>query len=83
MLGGLASSLGCVFYVMGRSFAAYAVGELCFACGTALVSGADTALLYDAFAADGRAMSSPARRARSRPSGSRVQRWRSRWRGSW
>jgi hypothetical protein len=41
--------------VLGRSFAAYAVGELCFACGTALVSGADTALLYDSFAADGRA----------------------------
>jgi hypothetical protein len=34
VLGGVASSLGCVFYVMGRSFAAYAVGELCFACGT-------------------------------------------------
>ncbi len=54
-LGSLASSAGCAFYVLGRSFGAYAAAELCFACGTALVSGADSALLYDAYAADGRA----------------------------
>jgi len=55
VLAGFANSLGCAFYVFGRGFAVYAAGELCFATGTALQSGADTALLYDAFAADGRA----------------------------
>jgi len=59
VLGALATSVGCAGYVFGRSFLAYAAGELCFACGTALVSGADTALLYDAFAADGRAHEFP------------------------
>ncbi|HXX47854.1 MAG TPA: MFS transporter [Myxococcota bacterium] len=53
-LGALGYSASCALYAGGRSFAAYAVAELCAACGTALQSGADSALLYDVFAADDR-----------------------------
>jgi len=54
-LGALANALCCALYAFGRGFAVYALAELCAACGTALQSGADSALVYDSFAADGRA----------------------------
>jgi MFS family permease len=55
VLGALAYSASCALYAFGRGFAAYAVAELCAACGTAFQSGADSAFLYDSLAADGRA----------------------------
>ena len=54
LLGALGYASSCALYAGGRSFAAYAAAELCAACGTAFQSGADSALLYDAYAADGR-----------------------------
>lgn len=53
-LGALANSTGCVLYATGGTFAAFAVAELMFALTTALQSGADSALLFDAYAADDR-----------------------------
>jgi len=53
-LGALANSGGCLLYATGGSFAAFAVAELMFALTTALQSGADSALLFDAYAADDR-----------------------------
>lgn len=55
VLGALANAASCALYAFGRGFVAYAVAELCAACGTALQSGADSALVYDSLAADGRA----------------------------
>jgi len=55
LLGALANSCGCALYVWGRGFSMYATAELAFALATALQSGADSALLFDAYAADGRA----------------------------
>ena len=53
-LGALANSAGCLLYASGGSFAAFAAAELLFALTTALQSGADSALLFDAYAADDR-----------------------------
>lgn len=54
VLGALGYASSCALYAGGESFAAYAAAELCAAFGTAFQSGADSALLYDAYAADGR-----------------------------
>jgi MFS family permease len=54
VLGALANACGCALYVGGRSFAIYAIAELCFALTTALQSGAESALLFDGYAAEGR-----------------------------
>ncbi len=54
VLGALANSAGCALYVFGGSFLAYSVAELCFALTTSLQSGAESALLFDAYAAEGR-----------------------------
>jgi MFS family permease len=55
LLGALGYSASCALYAGGRSFWWYAAAELCAASGTAFQSGADSALVYDSFAADGRA----------------------------
>jgi MFS family permease len=55
LAGAIANALGCALYAFGDGFAAYAAAELAFALTSALQSGADSALLYDAYAADGRA----------------------------
>jgi MFS family permease len=55
LFAALANSCGCALYVRGRGFTTYAAAELAFALTTALQSGADSALLFDAYAADGRA----------------------------
>jgi len=54
-LAALANCFACVLYAAGSGFAAYAAAELVFALTTALQSGADSALLFDAYAADDRA----------------------------
>jgi MFS family permease len=51
----LANSCGCALYVWGQGLRAYIAAELAYALTTALQSGADSALLFDAYAADGRA----------------------------
>ncbi len=51
-LGGI--TVGAVVYALGRGFADFAVAELLWAVGASLVSGTDTALLYDSLAALGR-----------------------------
>jgi len=50
-----ANCAACVLYGAGSGFAVFAVAELLFALTTALQSGADSALLFDAYAADDRA----------------------------
>jgi MFS family permease len=59
LLGALANSGACLLYATGASFAAFAVAELLFALTTAMQSGADSALLFDAYAADDRAHEFP------------------------
>jgi MFS family permease len=54
VLGGFANAAGCLVYALGGSFTAFAVGEICFALCSALTSGAESALLYDGYAAEGR-----------------------------
>ncbi len=53
-LAALANAVACILYATGASFAVFAVAELLFALTTALQSGADSALVFDAYAADGR-----------------------------
>jgi len=52
--GALTTAAGCATFAIARDFGVFAVGEVLFAAGTALISGADSALLYDSLAADRR-----------------------------
>lgn len=54
VLGALANACACALYAYGSGFPVYAAAELCFALTTALQSGAESAFLFDSFAADGR-----------------------------
>jgi MFS family permease len=54
-LAALANCVACLLYAAGRGFAIFAGAELLFALTTALQNGADSALLFDAYAADDRA----------------------------
>ncbi len=51
----LANCAACLLYAAGAGFSVFAVAEILFALTTALQSGADSALLFDAYAADDRA----------------------------
>jgi hypothetical protein len=53
--GAVANCVACGLYAAGGGFAIYALAEVLFALTTALQSGADSALLFDAYAADDRA----------------------------
>ena len=55
VLGAAITAGACVVYTIGPRWQVFVVGEVVFALGYALVSGADEALLYDSLAADGRA----------------------------
>lgn len=46
-LGAVFYALGLFIYIIGNSFIVFAIGEVIFSLGTAMKSGADTALLYD------------------------------------
>lgn len=46
-LGAVFYGLGLFLYIIGSSFFVFALGEVVFSLGTAMKSGADTALLYD------------------------------------
>lgn len=52
--GALLSAAGCVAAACAHSLAAFALSDLCFGLGTALQGGADSALVYDALAAERR-----------------------------
>lgn len=54
VVGAVFSTLGCVAFALGNGFWLFALAEVCLAASTALVSGADSALLYDSLAAEGR-----------------------------
>lgn len=54
VLGALVNGLGCWTFAMSHDFATFVVGESLFALGTALISGADSAMLYDSLAAENR-----------------------------
>ena len=54
LCGALVNGVGCWTFALAGSFGVFAIGEVLFALGTALISGADSALLYDSLAADRR-----------------------------
>ena len=54
LLGALLNGCACVLYTRAHSFEAFAAAEILFGVGIALISGADSALLYDSLRADGR-----------------------------
>jgi len=53
-LGALVNGVGCYVFAMSFSLPMFALGEVLFALGTALISGADSALLYDSLEAENR-----------------------------
>jgi fucose permease len=54
VLGEAVTASACVVYTIGPRWEVFLVGEVIFALGYALVSGADEALLYDSLVASGR-----------------------------
>jgi predicted MFS family arabinose efflux permease len=54
LLSALLNALACAMYAVASDFALFAAAELVFAVCNALHSGADSALLYDSLAAEGR-----------------------------
>ena len=52
VLGALVNGLGCWTFAISHDFATFLVGEVLFALGTALISAADSAMLYDSLAAE-------------------------------
>lgn len=54
LLGALVNAAGCFAFAAAHDMLVFVAGEILFALGTALVSGADSALLYDSLAADNR-----------------------------
>lgn len=53
-IGALVNGVGCWVFALSHDVATFALGEVLFGLGTALVSGADSALLYDSLAAERR-----------------------------
>jgi len=54
VLGALFNGLGCWTFALSHDCLTFTVGEVLFALGTALISGADSAMLYDSLAAEQR-----------------------------
>jgi predicted MFS family arabinose efflux permease len=52
VVGALVNGLGCFLFAVATDFPVFAAGEVLFGLGTAFVSGADSALLYDSLAAE-------------------------------
>ena len=52
--GAAINGIGCFVFALSHDFPTFALGELLFGLGTAFVSGADSALLYDSLAAERR-----------------------------
>lgn len=55
VLGAAANGAGCLVFTAAGDLWSFVLGELCFAAGISLASGADSALLYDSLAAEDRA----------------------------
>ena len=53
-LGALVNGIGCFTFAVSFDLPMFALGEVLFALGTALISGADSAILYDSLAAENR-----------------------------
>ncbi len=53
-VGAAINGIGCFVFASAHDFPTFALGELLFGLGTAFVSGADSALLYDSLAAEQR-----------------------------
>lgn len=53
-LGALVNGAGCWIFALSHDFATFALGEVLFALGTAMISGADSAMLFDSLAAEKR-----------------------------
>ena len=53
-LGAAVNGIGCWVFAISHDLTTFAIGEVLFALGTAAISGADSALLYDSLAADHR-----------------------------
>jgi len=54
LCGALVNAAGCFVFAVARGFFPFAVGEVLFALGTAMISGADSAMLYDSLATERR-----------------------------
>jgi predicted MFS family arabinose efflux permease len=54
VFGAAVNGIGCFVFARAHGFGAFAVGEVLFGLGTAFVSGADSALLFDSLAAERR-----------------------------
>ena len=54
LIGAVANAAGCAVFAVSFTFWEFTLGEILFALGTALISGADSALVYDSFAAERR-----------------------------
>ncbi|MGH0038334.1 MAG: MFS transporter [Myxococcota bacterium] len=54
VLGATANLLGCLVFTWAHDLWSFVLGELCFSAGVSLMSGADSALLYDSLAAEDR-----------------------------
>jgi predicted MFS family arabinose efflux permease len=54
VLGAVFNLAGCAVFAVAADLGAFVAGELCFSIGVSLMSGADSALLYDSLAAEGR-----------------------------
>jgi len=53
-IGALVNGVGCWIFAVSHDFGTFAAGEVLFALGTALISGADSAMLFDSLAAEQR-----------------------------
>lgn len=54
LLGALSTTGACALFALAHTFPLFVAAEILIAASTAFVSGADSALLYDTFAAEGR-----------------------------
>jgi len=54
VLGAAVNAIGCFLFASAHDLATFAAGEVFFALGTALISGADSAMIFDSLAAEGR-----------------------------
>jgi MFS family permease len=54
LLGSLAVAASCLFFIVARDFGTFVMAEILIALSTAFVNGADSALLFDSFAAERR-----------------------------
>ena len=69
VLGALANGCGCFLFAASYDFWVFAGGEVLLGLGTALISGSDSAMLYDSFAAENRQSEYPRAEGRAKRRG--------------